>query len=101
MAFLRKVSFWVVATLANSTSAHAHRDAARCLLLQTLSAGRVLAPAAAIAITGSALAFTSSEDHIDAPEYPWAHKGPFTTFDHARLGARDSCNRATGADASL
>lgn len=33
------------------------------------------------AIASASLAFTSGEDHIDPPYYPWSHNSSFATFD--------------------
>ena len=46
---------------------------------------RVALPAA-LALTGAgALVFSSGEDHIEPPFYPWSHKGALTTFDASAI----------------
>jgi hypothetical protein len=51
--------------------------------LQFGNAGRTLATAGLAIAGGSGVAFASGEDHVEPPQYPWSHKGPFSTFDAA------------------
>jgi len=39
--------------------------------------------AMADSITESYQAMTAAEHGLHPPSYPWAHNGPFETFDHA------------------
>lgn len=42
-----------------------------------------LVQAMAESITASYQAMTAAEHGLHPPSYPWAHNGPFETFDHA------------------
>ncbi len=71
--------------VARSHAKHTKRPAAPTLIIPFSShfsltqASRVGAGVAAVAAGGAA--FSSGEDHVEPPAYPWSHSGPFSTFD--------------------
>ena len=58
----------------------------------------LLKPALPLALGGALLGVVkASEDHLVPPEYPWDHKGLFSSFDATRYGGSPAAPSSTRA----